>query len=225
VAGVVSASGPSPLSAAFASALNGSPPHPEPVQLGALQAYRYSGLSVRGLAGSLTLYAVPASTGVATVACVGAAAAGTSAQCAQIAATLKLNGATAFGLAPSPQYAAALGNVFATLNHTAAAGAASLRAASSAAAQATAAGRLAAAYSSASSTVGRLTVSPAAQSLNASVTRSLAALARDYGALAAAARTGEEGAYATATRAIAGDRARAARALAALRQAGYEVSG
>jgi serine/threonine-protein kinase len=225
VAGVVSASGPSLLSAAFASALNGSPPHPEPVQLGALQAYRYSGLSVRGLAGSLTLYAVPASTGVATVACVGAAAAGTSAQCAQIAATLKLNGATAFGLAPSPQYAAALGNVFATLNHTAAAGAASLRAASSAAAQATAAGRLAAAYSSASSTVGRLTVSPAAQSLTASVTRSLAALARDYGALAAAARTGEEGAYATATRAIAGDRARAARALAALRQAGYEVSG
>ncbi len=220
-----SASGPSLLPATFTSALSGAPPHPETVQLGTLEAYRYSGLSVRGLSGPLTLYTVPTSRGVATIACLGTATGTASVQCAQIAATLKLNGTTAFGLAPSPQYAAALHGVFATLHSAAGAGAASLRAATSAAAQAAAAGRLATAYSSGSSTLARLTVSPAVQGLNASLAGSLGALARSYSALAAAARDGEAGAYAAATRAIAGDRARAASALVALHQAGYEVSG
>jgi hypothetical protein len=225
VAGEVSASGPSLLPPTFTSTLSGAPPHPETVQLGTLEAYRYSGLSVRGLSGPLTLYTVPTSRGVATIACLGTATGTASAQCAQIAATLKLNGTTAFGLAPSPQYAAALHGVFATLHSAAGAGAASLRAATSAAAQAAAASQLAAAYSSASSALARLTASPAVQSLNASLAGSLGALARGYSALAAAARGGEVGAYAAATRAIAGDRARAASALAALHQAGYEVSG
>jgi len=225
VAGEVSASGPSLLPAAFTSALSGAPPHPEAVRLGALEAYRYSGLSVQGLAGALTLYAVPTAGGVATVVCLGPGAAAASAQCSQIAATLKLNGVSAFGLAPSTRYAAALARVFATLNGAASAGAVSLRAATSASAQAAAASRLATAFSSASSAVGRLAASPAVQSLNASVASSLAALAHGYSALAAAARAGEEGAYAAATHAIAADRARAASALAALRQAGYEVPG
>jgi len=225
VAGEVSASGPSLLPAAFTSALGGAPPHAEAVRLGALQAYRYSGLSVQGLAGPLTLYAVPTAGGVATVACVAAGDAAKSTQCSQIAATLKLNGTTAFGLAPSPRYAAALASVLAKLNGAASAGAASLRAATSASAQAAAASRLATAYSSASGAIGRLEASPAVQGLGASLAGSLAALAHGYSALAAAARAGEEGAYGAATRAIAAGRGRASSALAALRQAGYEVSG
>jgi hypothetical protein len=225
IAGEVSASGPSLLPAAFAATVSGALPRPEPVRLGALQAYRYRGLSVRGLAGPLTLYAAPTANGVATVACLSPSTAGATTQCSQIAATLKLNGTTAFELAPSPQYAAALGRVFGTLNGAAAAGAASLGAASSASGQAAAAARIAAAYSSASSALARLTASPAVQSLNASVAGSLASVARDYAALASAARAGDEGAYARAVRTVAGDRARAASALAALRQAGYVVSG
>ncbi|HYM53867.1 MAG TPA: serine/threonine-protein kinase, partial [Solirubrobacteraceae bacterium] len=225
VAGEVSASGPSLLPAPFASALAGAPPHPEPVRLGALEAYRYRGLSVPGLAGPLTLYAAPTAKGVATVACLGSSAAGTASQCAQIAATLKLNGTTAFGLAPSAQYAAALGHVFGALQSAAGVAGARLRAASSASGQAAAAAELAAAYGSASSAVGRLSASPAVQSLNAGVAGSLAAVGRDYAALAAAARAGDEGAYARAVRAADNDRARAASALAALRQAGYVVSG
>ncbi len=112
--------GPSLLPAGFTAALAGALPRPEPVQLGTLQAYRYSGLSVHGLAGPLTLYAVPTAGGVATVACLLVSPPPPpppppSAQCAQIAATLKLNGTTAFGLAPSPQYAAALGRTFGAL--------------------------------------------------------------------------------------------------------------
>jgi len=225
VAGEVSASGPSLLPPRFTAALNGALPRPEPVRLGSLQAYRYSGLSVRGLAGPLTLYTVGTANGVATVACLSSAVPGSAAQCAQIAATLKLSGTTAFELAPSTQYATALGHSFGALRSAVEAGATRLRAASSASAQAAAAGQLAAAYGSASQALERLTASPAVKGLNASLAGSLAALARDYAALASAARAGDEGAYAQAGRTLSGDRARATNALAALRQAGYVVSG
>ncbi len=232
VAGEVSAAGPSLLPAAFLATLRGALPHPEPVRLGALQAYRYSGLSVRGLPGPLTLYAVPTDGGVATVACLSASSPSSSSsssnqgvQCAQIAATLKLNGTTAFGLAPSPVYAAALARTFGVLRSAVAAGTARLQGASSASAQAAAAAQLATAYGSAARALQRLSVSPAVAQANANLAASLAALGRDYAALAAAARASDEAAYARAGAALGGERARAAQALAALRQAGYAVSG
>jgi hypothetical protein len=221
----VNASGPSLLPAAFTTALNGTLPHPEPVKLGAYEAYRYSGLSVHGLASPLTLYTVPTTGGVVTIACLGSAAAASGSQCAQIAATLKLNGTTAFGLAPSQQYASALGSTFGTLNSAVNTGTARLRKASSASAQATAAAQLASAYTTASRALAKLSVSPAVKSINANLAASLAALGRDYAALAAAARAGNEAAYAHAQRAIGSDGARTTSALTALRQAGYTVSG
>lgn len=225
LAGEVRASGASLLPATFTSALGGALPRAEPVQLGAVQAYRYQGLNVRGLAGPLTLYTVPTAGGVATIACLSASAAGVTTQCAQIAATLKLSGTTVFGLGPSTEYATSLGHIYGTLQSATATAGTQLRAASSAAAQATAARQIAAAYSTASNALARLSVSPAIQSVNAGLASSLAALAGDYTALAAAAQAGDEGAYAKASSAIAGDRTRANGALAALRQAGYDVSG
>jgi Protein kinase domain len=223
---VSSASGPSLLPGSFAAVLTGALPHPETVRLGSsLQAYRYSGLSVRGLAEPLTLYAVPTAGGVVTIACLGSTASGPATQCAQIAATLKLNGTTAFGLGPSASYAAALGRAFATLRGAVSAGEARLHSASSAAAQAAAAEQLAGAYGSASRTIAGLTVSPAVQDANATLAASLAAVGRGYTALAAAARAEDGGAYARAQRAILGARAASAKALAALGQAGYAVSG
>ncbi len=222
---VAAASGPSLLPAAFTTTVNGTLPHPAPVKLGAYEAYRYSGLSVRGLASPLTLYTVPTTGGVVTIACLGSAAAASGSQCAQIAATLKLNGTTAFALSPSQQYASALGSTFGTLNSAVNRSGTRLRAASSAAAQAAAAAQLAAAYTTASRALVKLSVSPAVQSANASLAASLAALSRDYAALAAAARAGNEAAYARAQRAIGSDGSRMASALTALRQAGYTVSG
>ncbi len=225
LAGEVPASGPSLLPAAVTAALSGTLPHPQPVRLGALEAYRYSGLSLHGLAQPLTLYAVPTSGGVVTIACVGSAAASSGSQCAQIAATLKLNGTTAFGLAPSTQYATALAGAFGALHSALNTASARLHTASSAAAQAAAATQLAAAYTAASRALARLSLSPAVQSINANLAASLAALSRDYAALATAARAGNEAAYARAERAIGSGGARTASALAALRQAGYTVSG
>ena len=227
VAGEAKASGPSLLPSAFASALGAPLPHAEAVRLGSIEAYRYRGLSVHGLPGPVTLYAIPTANGVTTVACLSSstAAGATVSQCEQIAATLKLNGTTAFGLAPSSQYAAALGHIFSTLQSTVSADSARLHAASSASAQATAAAQLAGAYAAAASAVAHLSVSPAVESVNASIASSLAAVAHDYTALAAAARAGDEAGYARASRAIAADRARATAAIAALRRAGYAVSG
>jgi hypothetical protein len=223
--GEVAAAGPSLLPAAFTTALNRTLPHPEPVKLGSYEAYRYSGLSVHGLASPLTLYTVPTTGGVVTIACLGSTAAASGSQCAQIAATLKLNGTTAFGLAPSQPYASALGSTFGTLNGAVKTGTARLRAASSASAQATAAAQLATTYTTASHALAKLSVSPAVQSINANLAASLAALSRDYAALAAAARAGNEAAYARAQREIGSDGARTTSALTALRQAGYTVSG
>lgn len=225
LAGEVGASGPSLLPASFTAALHGTLPHPEAVRLGAYEAYRYSGLSVHGLASPLTLYTVPTTGGVVTIACLGSTATASGSQCAQIAATLKLNGTTAFGLAPSQQYASALGSIFGTLNNAVNTGTAHLSAASSAAAQAAAASQLAAAYTTASRALAKLSVSPAVQSINANLAASLAALGRDYAALATAARAGNEAAYARAQHAIGSDGARTTSALAALSQAGYTVSG
>ncbi len=224
LAGEASASGSSLLPGAFTAALNGPPPRPEPVQLGALQAYRYSGLSVHGLTGTVTLYTVPTTSGVATIACLNASTSAPAAQCAQIAATLKLNGTTAFGLAPSSAYASQLGRTFGALRGAAGVGTARLRAATSASAQAAGAAQLATAYSSAAQTLGRLAVSPAVQSVNASLADSLGALGRDYAALAAAARAEDRAAYTRAAQALNRGRDQAASALAALHRAGYTVS-
>lgn len=227
VAGEANASGPSLLPGSFASALSGPLPHAEAVRLGSTEAYRYRGLSVHGLPGPVTLYAIPTANGVATVACLSpsAATAGAVSKCEQIAATLKLSGTTAFGLAPSTQYAASLAHIFARLQSAVSSSSTRLHAASSASAQAAAASELAAAYTAASVAVARLPVSPAVQSLNADIAHALAAVGHDYAALATAARAGDDAAYARAGRAIAADRARTTAALAALRQAGYVVSG
>lgn len=224
LAGQVSASGASLLPSAFAASLSGALPRPESVRLGKLQALRYSGLLVRGLNAPLTLYTVPTAGGVVTIACLGSTASGPATQCAQIAATLKLSGTTAFGLAPSASYAAALGHTFGSLRSAVATGAAQLSAASSASAQAAAAAQLATAYGAASRALAGLAVSPAVKDANANLASSLAALGRGYAALAAAARAGDDAAYAQAQQAIRGARAGTAKALAALRQAGYVVS-
>ena len=70
-----------------------------------------------GLDQPVTLYTVPTSAGVATVACVDP-----SADCESIANTLKLNAGTAFPVGPSKAYAAGLGKTLGTLDKKVSAG-------------------------------------------------------------------------------------------------------
>ena len=83
-----------------------------------LQAYRYANLRPNGMSKAVTLFTVPTSAGVATLACVDP-----SADCEAIANTLKLNAGTAFPVGPSKDYAAALSKTLGGLDKKVAVGA------------------------------------------------------------------------------------------------------
>ena len=149
------------LPAGFLSALgldSGELPPRQAVRLAdnKLEAYRYPKLRPDGLDQPVTLYTVPTSAGVATVACVDP-----SADCESIANTLKLNAGTAFPVGPSKEYAAGLGKTLGTLDKKVSAGRKALQGADTPKAQAAAAKDLSAAYKTASASVSKLKVSPA----------------------------------------------------------------
>jgi serine/threonine-protein kinase len=221
LAGVVNTSGPALLPAAL---LAGRPLTPSAVEIGASAAYRYSNVSVPGLAGPATIYAIPTTAGVATVACL-AGSSGVQHECAQIAATLRLNSASAFPLTPSPAYAGALTRALGSLQATITAASARLAGAHSAGAQAAAADQLASAFRTAGLFVAHLSVSPAVSAINAKLAGALSAAGNGYAALAGAARAEDEGAYARAARAVDGAQTEVSASLAGLAAAGYSVGG
>jgi hypothetical protein len=204
-AGMVTADDTQLLPAGLIASLAQPLPAGQPVLLGKLEAERYVGLAPRGLGRRLTaVYVVPTTAGVATIACLaGARAFQTfSADCARIAATLELTGATAYPLGPSPAYASALTRVFATLDAARAGPAAKLLGAATPSAQAQAASALAHAYAAAGRELGGLTVSPAIAGANAVIAADLATLSGAYARAAAAARGGNAAGYAAASSAV-----------------------
>ena len=92
----------------------------------------------------MTLYTVPTSAGVATVACVDP-----SADCESIANTLKLNGGKAFPVGPSKEYASTLSKALGGLDKKVQSGRKALQSAKTPKAQAAAAKQLSSAYKSA----------------------------------------------------------------------------
>src|SRR5205085_4126541 len=106
-AGMVSAADASLLPATFKGQLSGPPPKGEPVRLGTVQAYRYSGLKPKGYPLELTVYTVPTDSGVATVACSARAADAATflPQCESAASTLTLSSAKPVDLGVPASYA------------------------------------------------------------------------------------------------------------------------
>jgi uncharacterized membrane protein YgcG len=180
-----------------------------------IEAYRYT----VGKSRPMTLYVVPTSAGVATIACLPPAAGATAfdSACARLAATLAVNGKKVYPLGPSRAYAAAIDRAMRPLSTMGAA----LRSAGSRKRQATAATRIARAYAVAAGALSRLSLSPADRTLNTRLTRALERTGTAYAALARSARKGRQVAYRRATT-IARRRERSAReALAAIASAGY----
>jgi Protein kinase domain len=226
-AGEVPAGGGATLLApGFRSRVEGALPERQAISLGGLQSYRFDGVTVRGLAGTLTVYAVPTSDGVATIAChqSTAAPAGFTDQCARVAATLRLVDTSAYPLGPSSAYAKLLTETFAGLRTAVTTPESDLRAARTQSAQATAAGQLAHAYDHAAAPLIAATLSPEVGDANAAVVAALHQLGAAYAAAAAAARSGSDAAYVRAG-------ANISRAFSALRvafkglaQLGYPVA-
>jgi len=212
------------LPAGFLSALGldpGEVPPRQAVRLNdnKLEAYRYKNLRPNGIDQPVTLYTVPTSAGVATVACVDP-----SGDCESIANTLKLNAGNAFPVGPSKDYAAGLGKSLGGLDKKVTAGRKSLQGASTPKAQASAAKSLAAAYKSASAQISKLEVSPADASVNQALASSLKATGNAYSKMASAASSGSKSGYDKARTAVQRAEQDVAGDLRGLEAAGYKVA-
>jgi Protein kinase domain len=199
-AGTTGATGPSLLPSAFLGRLGEEPPRDDAVRLGELDAYRYSGLRPEGFDGPLTLYVAPTTEGVATVACSATAASSETflPDCENVAGGLKLVQGEAFALGADKDYLAKLDSAMERLNSDRERGARALRNAKTPSGQAKAAASLAQAYGRAQSSLRGGQVSPAVRGAAASVQAALARTRAAYTRLAAAARGGNERAYAAA---------------------------
>jgi hypothetical protein len=222
-AGTVAATGPTLLPAAFLALLPG-PPSGIPVRIGTLEALRYSGLQPRGLAGPLTVYVVPTTQGVLTLACAPGAPA-FAAACDRVVATAKLVGASAYPLGSSPAFAGQLTAALARLAAARRTGEAHLSRAGTAAAQAAADRELAAAYTRAAREVAAAAANPLVVAAAGQIAAALTAIARAYQSSASAAAANDRAGYAAAGRALAAAGPAAGRAIAGLRALGYTLSG
>jgi hypothetical protein len=213
------------LPAAFVELLQRTPRR-EAVRLGSLAGFRYRDLRHRRLRGSLTVYAVPTSAGVATIACLAPQPdARALTRCESIAATLELRGAEPLPLGPNERYAAVLNTALASLESQRGDGRRALRDAPTPAAQARAAEQLAAAYRAASAGLGRAAPGPIEEPYHRSILATLDRAAEGYAALADAARSHRQLDYDRAAAQV--ERAEDAldRSLNALERIGYRVSG
>jgi hypothetical protein len=220
-AGMVSGTDATLLPSSFKKTLSSPPPKGDPVKLGKLQAYRYAGLKPQSYPQQLTLYTVPTDAGVATIACSAAAAQAASflPDCERAASTLTLSGAQSFDLGVPKAYADAVNGAIGKLGASRKAALAKLKAAKTPAAQAAAARQASAAYGAAAKSLAGQTVPPQLEATNTALVAALRRGQSGYGAMAAAAASGDRGGYVTGTRAVKQADAALARALQSLGQA------
>ena len=191
-----------------------------------INSLNFMDLHVRGLAGTVTVYASPTSVGVATLAChTTAPTPGFADECDQVVATLRLVDVTAYPLGPSAAYGRTLSATFASLDRAAAPALAQLRSASTPSAQAAAARQLAGDYSQAAAKLSGAELTPIVRNANAAIVRAFRQISTGYTHAAAASAAHSASGYARADQEIARGSAALSRALKALEPLGYTVSG
>jgi len=204
----------------------GTPPPRTAVRLPAhgLQAWRYRDLPAASGERTLTVYAVPTTDGVATVACATppAKAAGFAPTCDRVAATLRLRSARAYPVGPSSTYAATLNAAIGGLQQAVGGDEADLAAAKTLPGQAGAARVLAIDYQAAAAQLAGLDLSPADRGVDRGLVGALRRVARAYRAAAGAATAATPARYQAASADVAAAKGRLNLALAGVRAAGYE---
>src|SRR4051812_12822780 len=189
-----------------------------------LEAWRYRDLRPGGMNRSLTVYTVPTTLGVATVACaVPAGQAQTfAAQCEAIAGTLQLRRGSPYPIGPNSSYAGTLNTTMESLQQTTRSEEANIQSAQTLAGQAAAARALASAYEGAAAQLAGVDLSPADREANANLVTALRGAAAAYGKAARLATARDRGAYLAASGAIPGKKQQVNTALAGVRAAGYK---
>jgi hypothetical protein len=216
--GTTNAKGATLLSPVLLKRLERAPPRDDPVSLGDVDAYRYADLQVRGFDRRLTMYVVPTTEGVATLACAApeTTAAAFMPDCESAATTLELASGDAYPLGADPAYSDKLNATIKKLNSARARHTRTLRNAKAAGGQANAAQSLAGAYSAAARTLVATDVNPELAAKNARVVRALREVAAAYQQLAATARNLNEGGYRAATKRVRSAEGDLRRALASI---------
>jgi serine/threonine protein kinase len=217
MAGMASAQGATLLPVAFAGRVIGGLPRPAAVSLGKLQALRYRDLRLRGFGPGLTVYAAPATTGVATLACYSPATSSSfESTCESIAQTLELVRGSSYPLVVSHQVERALGRSLARLSKERKARRRQLSRADTATAQADAADRLAAAYVALHRKLAKAAPGPVIGAQVDSLRAAAASAGADYRAMANSARGGDAQGFASGEQRARASEARLERALRAL---------
>ncbi len=223
VVGGVEANAPGFVPVGLLSRLPDTSPTREVVRLGKLDAFRYRNLEPRGSARKLTLYVVPQTTGVTAVTCFSALARSTSVlpACEQVAATLRLDGAKPYPLAPTQAYAAGFNRAMNRLKAERDAAVSRLRQARTSHGQADAAAAAARAYAAAAKSLGRTAVTPYIRPVNAAIVGATNRVEGAYRRLAAAARAENRAKYDAARKAVRAEDALLQSELAGLRELGF----
>jgi hypothetical protein len=223
------AGNPSLLSSGVIEAIGGPPKDRAAVKLTreGLEAYRYTGLRPRGFDRRVTIYAVPNSGGVATVACLApaAAAAGFGDDCESIANTLRLSSVTAYSVGPSEEYGKTVGRTLADLDNRVKSGIGAFRKAPGPKSQADAARSLSTAYGQAAETIAKLETSPADRGLNRTLAAALGQTSRAYRGIGSAAAAGDRQGDRRARASLRRGEQALASAVNQLKAAGYKLGG
>lgn len=229
VAGISgAASGPKLLTEAYSSQL-GEGTEQQAVDLGSLEAYRYTGLVTPGSGEPVTIFVSPTSAGVATVACRepdGRARRAEADTCERIASTLRLaNDVRSFPLGPSPALSRSLRKWLPRISARREKSLRAMEAAADADAQAAAAEPLAAVFGKAAAGLAELDITPESGPARDATVGAMRLAQRAYRELAAAARNEDAAGYESARRAARRAEAQLDARIEDLAQLGYEVGG
>jgi serine/threonine protein kinase len=192
------------------------------VKIGGLSAYRYANVKPKGYAGSMTVYAVPQAKSEWIAACWGASGAPPK-ECEDVAASLSVDGAKDYDLAPSAAYAAKIRGAVSALDGARKRGLAALSKGSSQKAQSTSARQVASAYATFARRLAAAGPPAYASPVHARIVSAAGSTQRAYAALAGAAAAGSQGRYDAARALVRKREAQLRTALAGLAQLGYQV--
>jgi hypothetical protein len=227
VAGQTDGSGRTLLPAALLDKLPGDPPEGEAVRLGKLEAYRYTGLKPADSRLTLTIFTIPTSSGIATIACA-AESGGVAdfvADCERSAGSATLAGGEPLPLGPSRAYARRVSAAIDDLAKARSERVDALQAARLPDKQAAAAERVADAYRAAARSVRAAAPGPADREAGAALAAALTSAAEAYQRIATAAREDAQAAYDRARDGAKRAEKRVQQRLADLEELGYSVAG
>ena len=221
-AGVLAGTSPGPLPASLVGRLRGLP-SVEVVGLVALQALRYTDVSLSGYTQELELYAIPTPVGAETVLACHAPAADARLlrRCGEIVATLSLAGQSTSDITPDSAYGARLGALVDALDGARRQARLRMGRAGAPALVAALAGGLARRLAATAVNLGHLEAPPVAAAAQVLLLRSMADAGGAYEQLARAARSHSAAAFARARAGVARAEAAVDRALENFALLGY----